>query len=269
MPKYDVIIKSHNKDYVKLPFVIDSIKYLVPQPEHIILINPDLYCPEEFISDSRILLFHDDMILPGCDRNKFKYRPNWCISTLMALFQDVTPNDYYLDIQGDNFFVREHHLFDENDRPIFYVSPQHKHFHPPYFAFNEKMFGIPGRVGAEWGIGERDSFIIDFMLYSKKINKEMLDMYGGIDNYFNKCVEIIDIKCHPSEQDLYPNWALSKHPELYVVKMNTQVFIDGKDLPAEFTKEEIQANIDKVYTNPEYKDVIAITCHSWIPIEWR
>jgi len=267
MPKYDVIIKSHSKDYVKLPYAIDSIKYLTPQPEHIILINPDRYIPPYHLSDPRITVYHDDEILPGCDRKRLKHRPNWCMSTLMALFQDVTPNDYYLDIQSDNFFVRDLELF-EGERPIFFVSPQHKHYHQPYFTFNEKMFGVSGRRGKEWGVGEWDSFIIDFMMYNKKISKEMLALYGGMSGYFEKCCEIINVKCHPSEQDLYPNWVLTHHPDLYIVKMGIQVLIDGKDLPSVFTEEDIERAIKKSQIDPEYTNVIATTCHSWEPCTW-
>jgi hypothetical protein len=265
MPKYDVIIKSGEKDYVKLKHVINSLKFLKQQPEGIYLINPDRFLPSEYKDDKRITVYADKEVMPTWDRTRIKFRPSWCFQSLMAVFQEITPNDYYLDMQGDNFFVREFSLFTEDDKPIFFVSPQHKHFHPPYFIFNEKMFGISGRVGAEWGIGREDSFIIDFMLYKKSIAKEIPDLHGGIDKFFDRACEIINDKCHPSEQDLYPNWCLTKYPELYVVKMDTQIRIDGKDFPDNFTDDEILDRIKETQTNPELSRVIALSCHTWHP----
>jgi len=34
--KYDVVIKAHYKDYHKLDLVVDSLKYLNPEPENIL-----------------------------------------------------------------------------------------------------------------------------------------------------------------------------------------------------------------------------------------
>jgi hypothetical protein len=263
MPKYDALIKAHSKDYMKLKLVIDSIKYLNPQPENIILISPDGFVPAEYMEDKRIKSYTDFQIFPNCDRNRLRYRPNWCYASTMAVFQDVTPNDFFLDIQCDNFFVKEINLFDENDKPIFFVSPQCRHYYQPYFDYNKAMFGEGRRMGTEWGIGWEDSLIIGWMMYNKTIAKEILALYGGIDKFYDKACAVINDTCHPSEQDLFPNWVLPKHPDMYVIKKNVQIRVDGKDYPGEFTVEEIERLIDIAKTNPECPDVVALACHTW------
>ena len=39
--KYDVVIKSHPKDYYKLDLVVESLQYLNPQPENVYILTPD------------------------------------------------------------------------------------------------------------------------------------------------------------------------------------------------------------------------------------
>ena len=247
MKTIDVIIKSHEKDYVKLPFVIDSLKFLNPQPEGIYLINPDRYIPDEFKQDKRITIIHDDEVLPGCDRSRLRHRPNWCITSLFGVFQEITKNDFYLDNQSDNIFLKNIDMF-ENGKPVMYVSPQHSHYHKQYFRFSEQMYGF-GRVGA-------DSFIIDFMFYDKSLGREMRKDYKDFAAYYDRVCEITTPECYVSDQEIYGNWVAKHHPDRYVIK-SIDVILRGKKLPNNYTANEIREILSHNY------NVHAISLHTW------
>ena len=169
----------------------------------------------------------------------------------MAIFQDVTEQDYYLDIQSDNFFMKPIDLFNKDGSPIFFMSPQHSHYHEPYFDFSKKLFDLE-RQGD-------DSFIIDFMLYSKKISKEMLEPYGDFNNFFTKACEVISDKSYPTEQDCYANWCLKNHPEKYEIKKGVITKVMGKDFPKNYTEQEI----DAIINSGEFSNEVAISLHTW------
>lgn len=250
--KYDVIIKSGVKDYCKLKNVINSIKFLNPQPSKIYLINPDGYRPENTNYDDKIVTVRDEEALPGCDREELKYRKNWCFSQFISLFQDVTEQDYYLDIQSDNFFLNEIDLFDEEEKPKFFMSPQHSHYCEAYFKFMEHMFDLE-RIAD-------DSFIVEFMMYNKKITREFLKKYNNDHKiFFKEACEITKKECCISDQDSYANWCLKYHPEKYQVVRGVHTELKGKLYPETYTEEEINDILQY------YKDTtaVAISLHTW------
>jgi len=260
MHKYDVTIKAHPKDYMKLKYVIDSLKYLVPQPESIYLITPDKHIPVEYKDDPRLVVFSDEEVLPSIERKRMRYRPNWFYSMLMGLFQDITPNEYYFDVQADNIFTKELHLFDEAGKPIFFIAPVNKHYHPPYFLFNEKVVNIIGRPGAEMGIEKDDSFITGFMTYKKSVSKEMLDIYGGLDGFYEKCVEVIEDNCMLGDYEIYPCWCIVHHPEMYTIQKELPMYITGIEHPDEYDDDRINTIFEFV---KERTDIFAISAHTW------
>ena len=259
MPKYDVIIKSHPKDYNKLKFIIPSLKYLHPQPEGVYLINPTGFVPDEYKQETWIHLFKDDEVLPPIDKYRIKHRAGWAYQMMIALFQQVTENDLYLDVLGDNFFVGDINLFSEEGKPIFFQSPQRKQYHWPVFAFNKKVYGLHGRPNEEFHLEKQDSFIVEFMMYNRKISKELLDVFGGFHGFFDKCVDVIEFTCQLSDPELYADWVLTHHPGEYILKMDVPLWIDAVEDPLTFTDEMLEERI-KAHTGI---GLIAISCHTW------
>jgi hypothetical protein len=250
--KYDVIIKSGIKDYCKLKHVINSIKFLNPQPSKIYLINPDGYKPENTKYDDIIITVKDEDALPGCDREEIKYRKNWCFAQFIALFQDITEQDYYLDIQSDNFFLNPIDLFDKDGKPNFFMSPQHSHYCEAYFKFTEHMFDLEKVAD--------DSFIVEFMMYNKKITKELLNKYGNDHKiFFKEACKITTKECCISDQDSYANWCLKHHPEKYNVIKDLYTEITGKYYPETYTEEEI----NDILISYEGTAKVAISLHTW------
>jgi len=254
IPKYDVLIKSSAKDYVKLKYVINSLRFLNPQPSKIFLISPDGFKPNNTDYDNIIVTVMDKDVFPNCDRNNIQnFKPkSWCFASFIAVFQDVTEQKFYLDVQSDNFFIKPINLFN-NNKPIFFISPQYKHFHKAYFNFSKQMSDIE-RIGG-------DSFMINFVMYNKDISKEMLMPYGNFDGYFKKACEIINDKCYPADQEIYPNWCLKTHNGLYDIQKNIIVKIMGKHYPQNYTEQEIENAINKIYNEEK-----AISLHTWAQI---
>jgi len=238
----DVIIKSHAKDYVKLPFVIESMKFVQENIENIYLINQDGYNP--LPEDQRITVIHDSEVFPGCDRKRLKHRPNWCFMSLIGIFNDITKNEYYLDMQSDNIFLKPISFFD--DGPVFYMSMQHSHYHKPYFEFSKRLYGFE-RLGP-------DSFIIDFMLYKKEFTREML-MGKDFNSFFDKVVEITDSESFIGDYELYPNWCLKNHPDFYKIK-NIETRIHGVYHPTNYKPRDIM--------NITNYNCTSISLHTWL-----
>lgn len=248
-PTYDAVIKSAPKDYIKLKYVINSLKHLNPQPSKIYIISPDGFKPTDTIYDEKLVSIFDDEVFPGADRNKILHRKNWVFQNFMSVFQDVTEQEYYLDIQSDNFFVNNVDLF-ENGKPKFFISPQHSHYHKPYFNFSKTMFDIE-RLAP-------DSFIVEFMMYNKSITKQILSGYESFNDLFDKSCEIIGPKCYLADQELYGNWCLKNAPDVYIVEENVKTKMIGKHYPDNFNEEEIQSVLSEVY--PED---VAVSLHTW------
>jgi hypothetical protein len=264
VPKYDAIIKSHPKDYDKIELVVRSMRFLNPQPEGIYLITPDGYVPDSLSQHEyfgAIKAIRDIDVFPNFEKGFYSYRSEWCFASLIAVFQDITPNEYYLDLQSDSFFVNDIHLFDETGRPKFFISPQHAHFYHPYFTYNYRMFGIEGRGGEELGITDKDSFIIDFMMYNKGLTREILKPFGGIKGYFSKSLEVVNKDCHPSDQDLYSSWCLHNYPDFYGISKPTDVQFNGRGHLDIWTKEEMELLIKQGESTP---NLIAVSCHTWL-----
>lgn len=256
MRNYDIIIKSGVKDYYKLPWVIESLKWLNPQPEGVYIISPDGILPDSVRYSSIMHAVKDKEVFPGFDRRRIKHRPNWTTTSIMALFQDVTKNDLYLDVQSDNVFTQEIDLF-TGDKPNFFISPQHAHYHQPYFSFSEDAFGLS--KDSE----NIDSFIVEFMMYDKNIAWELIASYGDIDYFLNYAVTIINDSCYPADQEIYGNWCLQKHFGDHEFLYNIQTYIGSHYYPEKWTAEEILFLIN----DPANKDYVAMAFHTWLQDE--
>lgn len=241
----DVIIKSHEKDYEKLPFVIDSLRHIRETIDNIYLINRDRYNP--LPENNKITVVHDDEVFPGLDRSRLGHRPNWCFMSLIGIFNELTENEYYLDIQSDNIFLKPISFLDDN--PVFFMSRQHSHYHKPYFNFSQKLYGFD-RIG-------RDSFIVDFMLYKREFTREML-MGKSLESFFDRVVEITNDKCYIGDYELYPNWCLHNKPGYYKIKQ-IETELQGKYDPDNYTKQDIENILNQ--DRPE--EITSISLHTW------
>lgn len=199
--KYDVVIKSHPKDYYKLDLVVESLRYLNPQPQNIYILTPDGFYPKNTSYDSKIIYITDDQVTPFIDRSRLTHRPNWNWINLVTIFQSFTENDLYLDVQSDSFFIKEIDLFNKTGKPKIFQSSYNEcnnNGHRPYFNFSKKVFNI-GKMNCGY------SYIIEFLLYDRKKLLKLMDGYSSIEELLECCYNNVSQDSYPADQEIYGN----------------------------------------------------------------
>jgi len=255
MKKYDVVIKSAPKDYFKLDLVVDSIKYLNPQPSKIYILSKDGYKPKGTDYESKLQTVLDSDVLPFIDRERLNHRPNWNWINLVSLFQNFTEQDYYFDIQSDNFFVKDVELFDENGTPkIFRSTANHVNVNGwrPYFEFSEKVFNLPK-------ISNGFSYIIEFLMYNKKHLNKLVEMYDSFESMMEVVYLNINKDSYPADQEIFGNLAEKFFGDEYI-------FVDN--FPVHFTGTEGSPRIEHIteYINAvktQIPQVVSCAYHTW------
>lgn len=253
---YDVVIKSHPKDYYKLDLVVESLKYLNPQPKNIYILTPDGYYPEGTSYDDKIIYITDDQVTPFIDRNRLNHRPNWNWINLVSIFQTFTENDLYFDVQSDNFFTQPIDLFDSNGRPKIFQSISNdgnNRGHRPYFEFSEKVFDLPK-------MGQGYSYIIEFLMYDRKLLKKIIGKYSSFDQMMEKIYSNVNPSSYPADQEIFGNLIEKYFPENYSIIKNVNVEIKGSYMQSP-SREEILSLIEETKNK---KDFVACSYHTWI-----
>lgn len=253
---YDVVIKSHQKDYYKLDLVVESLRYLNPQPENVYILSEDGFRPENTSYDDKIIVVRDDEVVPFIDRSKLNHRPNWNWVNLVSLFQTFTKNDLYFDVQSDNFFTQPLDLFDSSGRPKLFQSISNhcnNDGHRPYFEFSEKVFDIP-KVGVGY------SYIIEFMMYDRRLIKKMIEKYSSFSEMMEVIYNSINLNSYPADQEIFGNLIEKYFPEKYQIIENVKVMIRGMYQEG-VDKEELIKLIDHYKDMKEYT---AFSYHIWL-----
>jgi hypothetical protein len=190
---FDVVILSSGKDFNKLGYVYDSImENIVDDLDNIYLISD-----KRHNISSEVVNYIDDEVL-DIDRSDISYRPNWIAQQYIKLFQDVTEND--------------------NNKPTFFFGRDQNH--APYFRYSQIMFGF----GREY----HRSFINEFMLFDKRIIKDMLSGFNDDRfEFIRRSNAIITSECYISEFELYGNYVYKYHENNYNYK-NIKTNLGGK-----------------------------------------
>jgi hypothetical protein len=131
------------------------------------------------------------------DKLRLRHRPNWIYQMMLKIFQNVTSNDNFLVIESDCVILKKLEFFNEN-KTIFYLGRDH--YHQPYYTFNQRLLGI----GREYD----HSFISEFMMYDKKVIKELLNKKNcnSVEDFLEFLYHYVDSDCYPSDYDLYGNY---------------------------------------------------------------
>jgi hypothetical protein len=256
--KYDVTIKAHQKDYHKLEIVVDSLKYLNPEPENIYILTQDGFYPKNTIFDDKIVFIKDDQVTPYIDRSKLTHRPNWNWINLVSILQDFTENDLYLDVQSDNFFTKPIDLFDEQGRPKIFqstVNPGNNIGHRPYFEFSEKVFDLDK-------VSDGYSYIIEFLMYDKKLLRQLFKKYDSVDDMLEIIYQNVNDNSYPADQEIFGNLVEKHFPEKYCFVPNTPVYLSGVGDGMNVTQDYLRSYIEDVKHHMPH--VIACSHHTWI-----
>lgn len=259
LPRYDVTIKSGPKDHHKLPLVINSLRWLSPQPEKVFIITPYGHMPSDTDYDDKLVRVLDREAMPGIDRTELKWRANWGFCALMAITMQIPEQRFYLDVQADNFFVGPLELFNGEGKPRFFLSPHHRHYYSEYWRLNKDLFGLERQSHPQ--LNRNDSFIIDFLLVDKDITKDFYG-YDSLAKLWAQFVRTVSPTHCLSEFDMYAHWCLAFYPQRYEIVKGVSTYWRGKVWSHEpiWTTDEILAEI-QFYEQAQ--TMTAISCHTW------
>jgi hypothetical protein len=247
---YDILIPAHEKDFLKLRFVYNSIIENisgfqdifcitnVKVPEHLRITGVNYFLDEEVI-DFDFSLFQGNI----------KKRTGWYRQQFVKLFQWVT-GDEYLVTEADNIYNQKVNVV-ENEKPVFLLGKDQNH--APYYTIMQKLLGY----GREYNY----SFINEVMYIKRRYVKELvaltnLNTHGFFELFANELNKTQEIS-GTSDYDLYGNFVAKYHKDEYLYKHVKTVVLSK---PKEWTENEIKKSINQ-YKNT---DNAMIKIHSWI-----
>lgn len=256
--KFDIFLVCCDKDYNKIPYVLNSINENIKGFEGIWLCTPSKLTTQELL-DYNILKYKvhltTDREVLKTQPYRWKYRSNWIYQQFLKLFQNVTTNDYYFVVDCDTIINKPMELFESN-KPIWRYGWEQNN--PPYYKFNKVMFDFERECGHTW--------LCDMGFYNKNYtirNNGILKYYGyTIETFLEKTYQIINKMVYPSEADIYMGYIYKHYPDAYVYK-HIKNKCDAKEhknpLDKVWENNEIEDHIYKM-KNTDY-DIISI--HSW------
>ena len=200
---FDVLIVCHEKDFHKLPIVIQSIKQNIMGFDKIHIISNVDYTFE----DERVIIHNEKNVLE-IDLSKIKYRPNWIYQQLIKLLQNVT-RQWYFVIDADTVITRKIHPI-ANGNAKFYMNQNEQNFEP-YFNFTKKL-KVKKIINR--------TFISEVMMFNRDYIKELFSSNGlkTNDEIINFMYKNIKENSHLSEYELYGNFISKHHPNEYEIK---------------------------------------------------
>lgn len=249
MQNYDIVIVSHEKDFNNIKHIVGHCdKNLKFDSIHLIVSDRVPYKDMGLLETltKRPIHLHLETSVLTIDKSRLKHRPEWIYQMMLKIFQNVTTNDNFLVIESDCIILKDLKFFN-GDRTIFYLGRDH--YHQQYYNFNQKLLGI----GREYD----HSFISEFMMYDKKIVKQLLSKTNckTVGDFLELIYEYVDSKSYPSDYDLYGNFYYSNYPEKFETKV-LNFDMSGKS-GNYWSDEEIKQLIQT------HSDKDAISFHCW------
>jgi hypothetical protein len=244
---FDILIVVAQKDFNKLPFVLEAIDKNILDINKYHLISP-VAIPDEYIWIDSELHTDDEVIDFDFTRINMEARRGWYRQQFIKLFQTVT-TDNYLVIDADTIINKKLEI--NPAHPSFYFGKDQ--YHLPYFEAMKRIAGID-KVYPH-------SFITEIMFFKRGILNYMLNTFR-IDKYdfFDRCVDAINIINNASgfsEYEFYGNYVMSNWLDFYKCE-NINVMNTHKKRV--WTDDEVSSCV-QTYSNSNYD---LFTMHSWI-----
>jgi hypothetical protein len=248
MKNYDIVIVSHEKDFNNIKYIVEHCnKNLNFDSIHLIVSDRVQYNDMgllETLTKKPIYLHLETNVLT-IDKSRLRHRPNWVYQMLIKIFQNVTINDNFLVIESDCVILKDLKFFNE-DKTIFYLGRDH--YHQQYYNFNQRLLGI----GREYN----HSFISEFMMYDKKVVKELLSKTNcnTVGDFLELIYQYVDSESYPSDYDLYGNFYYINYPD----KFETKVL--NFDMSGRHGSYWSDKEIEQLIQNNQDKDAISFHC---------
>lgn len=250
-PSYDLVIVAHEKDFSHIKFIVEQSEYnLNFDSIHLILSEREPFNDLDILKGitKKPIYLHNETDVLKIDRSRLEYRPNWTYQIFLKLFQNVTKNDNFLVIEADSVILKPLNFF-EDGKTIFYLGRDYKH--EPYFTFNKNVLGLSERFN--------HSFVCEFMMYNKKIIKDMLLKCNcnTPEDFLELVYKNISEYCVPADYEIYGNFVYEHHNDKFLTK-NVTYELHGRDGRSEkFTDDDIKTLIER------NKDLESLSFHVW------
>jgi len=251
MDNFDLVIVSHEKDFNNIKFIVEFCeKNIGFESVHLILSERETYKDEYILRQktNKMIYIHKESDVLKIEKNRLRHRPDWIYQMFLKMFQNVTLNDNFLIIEADCLILNKIEFF-ENQKTIFFLGRNQNW--EPYFKFNN-LFGF--------GRDFDHSFISEFMMYDKKIIREMLQKFkcDTVNDFLEICYDKIDGSCYPADYEFYGNYCMKYHKENFTTKpLNWSLYGRDKTESPKWSDDEIKNLIN---SNCD-KDVISF--HTW------
>ena len=248
--KVDVILPCAPKDYIKLPYALESVQKHIKELGNIHICTPNRI---GVVSNDSNVFYHLDMeVLPNVKPELWKFRPNWIYQQMIKLFQNITDTEYYLTYDVDGILNRTLPMFN-GEHPIWYKGWRQNEI--SYSMFNHYFLGLEKT--------KPHTFIGDLCFFNKIIIKDMLSRYNLTpETFVQKSYDLVKYPCHIGEPELYGSYFSKYYPDLYEVRDIKQYHygkVQNDVMVVNWTKGEIEALVAQ-YKDQDY-DIIQM--HSW------
>lgn len=248
--KFDAIVPVSQKDFTKLPLVVEHLFKNAPVGTVYIVSPTPVYEEEAKLVSGYNAVFLDDQDVLPIDPNIFQPRTNWVYQQWIKLqiLRGITNTDWFIVLDADLFVLRPL-PFVANGKPgMFYARDKDKTI-KGYGKFTYQMLGI------DWN---KFSLMNDIALYNKDVIKSMIRHVGGHEAFISRAAEICSPSCYPAEAQLYYAWVQQEYPDLYDVRTVTNE-LGGMYWGYEFNATEIKKALEKAREN----GVDTLSLHSW------
>lgn len=250
---YDIVVVAHEKDFNNIKFIVEyAAKNLNFNSIHLIVNEPKSFKDMPLLSTlttKPVYIHHEENVLK-INKSKVAYRPNWIYQMLLKMFQNVTESNNFLIIEADCIILKPIPFFIDN-KTIFY-TPVRDQNHPPYFEFNRQILNIDREYN--------HTFISEFIMYDKKIVKEMLKCAhcNCVEDFVELIYKNVSENCYPADYELYGNFCYKYYRNNISIKTLNEHW-SGRDI-----------NQYPSYTDSEIKHLISInqdkdsiSFHTW------
>ena len=247
---YDILVPMAEKDFIKFPYLYNSIMNNLEGFDKIYCVTPvrvpikQRIVGVQYYLDDEVIDF-DFSQCKGFTRD----RTGWYKQQFIELFQMITKDEYF-QVDADTYFNKKVNII-ENGKPsfLFGIDQNHK----PYYDLTQTLFGY----GREYPY----SFINEMMYFKRSIIQHLVGS-TGLSKYGFFALIIAELNrknevSGMSEYDLYGNYVTKHFKHQYNYKY-LSAFRGAKN--GLWTDKEIQESIKK------YKDSVfdIITFHSYL-----
>lgn len=259
--KYDVIIPTISRDFIRNRFNYYKICQYLPAKKLVFIGPEDIYelvneyknnnkyyygdiAKVEYVNENDIVPYKQiqESLCGRIEREGYtipkELNIGWYYQQFLKMsYSTICKDEYYISWDSDTIPLKKVKMFSEDNNPLFDIK---REYNPAYFRTMLKLFNGMGKI-------IEGSFISEHMIFSVARMEEMIkkieesDVFGK--TYFDKIFSAIsmdDIEIGFSEFETYGTFMMTLYPKEYQVReWNSMRGAGYCFIPEELTQEDI------------------------------